>query len=156
VPAAFALYESMGVRQVKTGCVADAGDVRRLDENGVELHDWHDGQFQVDHHLRVLREAARHRISINAHEPLKDTGLRRTCPNWISRDGPQADWKTRPYDLVTEKRNVTAAATLDLARASSGGLPFGSGRSDGRNVPAVACVGLTCFPALMSVSLGRE
>ena len=78
MPAAFALYESMGVRQVKTGYVADAGDVRRLDENGVELHEWHDGQFQVDHHLRVLREAARHKISINTHEPVKDTGLRRT------------------------------------------------------------------------------
>ena len=61
--AAFALYESLGVRQVKTGYVADAGDVRRLDANGVELHEWHDGQFQVDHHLRVLREAAKHKIA---------------------------------------------------------------------------------------------
>jgi alpha-glucosidase len=39
----------------------------------------------------------------------------------IYRDGPQADWKTRPYDLVVEKRTVTAADTLDLALASSGG-----------------------------------
>ena len=39
----------------------------------------------------------------------------------IYRDGPQADWKTRPYDLVIEKRTVTAADTLDLALASSGG-----------------------------------
>ncbi len=36
MPAAFALYESVGVRQVKTGYVADAGDVRRIDDNGVE------------------------------------------------------------------------------------------------------------------------
>ena len=28
----------------------------------------------------------------------------------IYRDGPQADWKTRPYELVTEKRTVTAAS----------------------------------------------
>jgi alpha-glucosidase len=39
----------------------------------------------------------------------------------IYRDGPQADWKTRPYELVVEKRNVTAADTLELALASSGG-----------------------------------
>ena len=39
----------------------------------------------------------------------------------IYRDGPQADWKTRPHDLVVEKRNVTAADTLELALASSGG-----------------------------------
>ena len=56
--AAFDLYESVGVRQVKTGYVADAGDIRRIDDNGVELHEWHDGQFTVEHHLRVLREAA--------------------------------------------------------------------------------------------------
>jgi alpha-glucosidase len=39
----------------------------------------------------------------------------------IYRDGPQADWKTRPYELVIEKRTVTAADVLDLALASSGG-----------------------------------
>ena len=39
----------------------------------------------------------------------------------IYRDGPQADRKTRPYDLVIEQRTVTAADTLDLALASSGG-----------------------------------
>ncbi len=85
--AAFDLYEAMGVRQVKTGYVADAGDIKRTDENGVTHHEWHDGQFMVRHHLHVLREAARRHISINAHEPIKDTGLRRTYPNWISREG---------------------------------------------------------------------
>ena len=85
--AAFDLYESMGVRQIKTGYVADAGDIRRIDANGVELHEWHDGQFTVDHHLRLLQEAAKRKISINSHEPVKDTGLRRTYPNWLSREG---------------------------------------------------------------------
>ena len=39
----------------------------------------------------------------------------------IYRDGPQADWQTRPYDLVVEQRPVTAADTLELRLASSGG-----------------------------------
>ena len=39
------------------------------------------------HHLRVVEEAARRHIAINAHEPVKDTGLRRTYPNWVSREG---------------------------------------------------------------------
>ncbi|NJD32279.1 MAG: glycoside hydrolase family 97 protein [Gammaproteobacteria bacterium] len=85
--AALDLYESLGVRQVKTGYVADAGDIRRIDENGVELHEWHDGQYTVAHHIRLLKEAARRKISIIAHEPVKDTGLRRTYPNWLSREG---------------------------------------------------------------------
>jgi alpha-glucosidase len=98
--AAFALYESVGVRQVKTGYVADAGDIRRVDENGVEVHEWHDGQYTVGHHLRVLRAAAKHKISINSHEPVKDTGLRRTYPNWLAREGARGQeynaWGTPP------------------------------------------------------------
>jgi alpha-glucosidase len=98
--AAFDLYESVGVRQVKTGYVADAGDVRRIDANGVEIHEWHDGQYTVDHHLRQLREAAKRRISINTHEPVKDTGLRRTYPNWLAREGARGQeynaWGTPP------------------------------------------------------------
>jgi alpha-glucosidase len=85
--AAFDLYESAGVRQVKTGYVADAGDIRRVDEHGVEKHEWHDGQFTVNHHIRVLQQAAKRKISINTHEPVKDTGLRRTYPNWLAREG---------------------------------------------------------------------
>jgi alpha-glucosidase len=85
--AAFDLYESVGVRQVKTGYVADGGNIKRVDENGVVHHEWHDGQFTVGEYLRSVTEAAKRRISINTHEPIKDTGLRRTYPNWISREG---------------------------------------------------------------------
>ncbi|AWW75588.1 alpha-glucosidase [Erythrobacter sp. KY5] len=84
---AFALYAANGVREVKTGYVADAGDIVRYDENGVKQYEWHDSQFMVGHHLRAVEAAARHRISINAHEPVKDTGLRRTYPNWMTREG---------------------------------------------------------------------
>ena len=84
---AFDLYESVGVRQVKTGYVADGGDLRRVDADGITHHEWHDGQFGVNHFERVLKEAAKRRISINTHEPVKATGLRRTYPNWISREG---------------------------------------------------------------------
>ncbi len=84
---AFALYAQNGVREVKTGYVADAGDIVRYDESGVRQYEWHDSQFMVDHHIRVVEAAAEHQISINAHEPVKDTGLRRTYPNWMTREG---------------------------------------------------------------------
>jgi len=98
--AAFDLYEKVGVRQIKTGYVADAGDIRRVTDGGVEVHEWHDGQFTVNHHERLLVEAAKRRISINTHEPIKDTGLRRTYPNWLSREGARGQeynaWGTPP------------------------------------------------------------
>ena len=84
---AFDLYESVGVRQVKTGYVADGGGLQRVDSNGITHREWHDGQFAVNHFTRVLEEAAERKISINTHEPVKATGLRRTYPNWISREG---------------------------------------------------------------------
>jgi alpha-glucosidase len=39
----------------------------------------------------------------------------------IYRDGPQADWETRPYDLVVDERSVTAADVIELKLARSGG-----------------------------------
>ncbi len=86
--AAFARFARLGIDAVKTGYVCDAGQIERQDvAGGPVLREWHEGQFMSGHHLRVVEAAARHRIAINAHEPIKDTGLRRTYPNWISREG---------------------------------------------------------------------
>ena len=97
---AFALYAANGVREVKTGYVADAGDIVRYDEDGVLQYEWHDSQFMVGHHLRAVKAAAEQKISINAHEPVKDTGLRRTYPNWMTREGARGmefnAWGTPP------------------------------------------------------------
>lgn len=94
------LYASVGVRQIKTGYVADGGDFLRIDDNGNPQYEWHDGQFAAAHYLHVIEEAAKRRISINTHEPIKDTGLRRTYPNWISREGARGQefnaWGTPP------------------------------------------------------------
>jgi alpha-glucosidase len=85
---AFALFDTLGVDAVKTGYVCDAGQIERQDvANGPVIREWHEGQWMSNHHLRVVQGAAKHRVAINAHEPIKDTGLRRTYPNWISREG---------------------------------------------------------------------
>ena len=49
--------------------------------------EWFAGQYMVRHNLHVAEVAATHHIAIDAHEPVKDTGLRRTWPNMISREG---------------------------------------------------------------------
>jgi hypothetical protein len=41
----------------------------------------------VNHYQKVLEETAKMKIAVNAHEPIKDTGKRRTYPNAISREG---------------------------------------------------------------------
>ena len=84
---AYDLYERRGVRQVKTGYVADAGDMIFEGPKGQEVTAFHDGQENSNHHVRALKAAAKRKISLNAHEPIKDTGVRRTYPNAISREG---------------------------------------------------------------------
>jgi alpha-glucosidase len=74
---AMALYERVGVRAVKTGYVGDK----------TEHGHAHQSQFMVRHHRRVIETAARHGIMVNVHEPIKDTGERRTWPNMLSREG---------------------------------------------------------------------
>ncbi|RZJ04346.1 MAG: glycoside hydrolase family 97 protein [Brevundimonas sp.] len=84
---AFAQMERFGWHSVKTGYVADAGGARVKGLDGQATMAWHESQAMVQHHQRVVDAAARHHVAVNAHEPLKDTGLRRTYPNIISREG---------------------------------------------------------------------
>jgi alpha-glucosidase len=74
---AFDLYERLGIRAIKTGYVGD-----RTTEGHM-----HHGQYMVRHWRRVLEEAAMHDIMVNVHEPIKDTGERRTFPNMMTREG---------------------------------------------------------------------
>ncbi len=74
---AFELYKSLGVSSIKTGYVND---------KTAEGHA-HTGQFMVRHHRKVIETAAKYGITVNAHEPIMDTGERRTWPNMLSREG---------------------------------------------------------------------
>ncbi|MEO6264303.1 MAG: glycoside hydrolase family 97 protein [Luteimonas sp.] len=85
--AALDLYARLGIDAVKTGYVCDAGQIERKDGDGPVVREWHDGQWMSRHHLQVVTEAAKRHIAVNPHEPIKDTGLRRTYPNWIAREG---------------------------------------------------------------------
>ena len=85
--AAFDLDRRLGITTVKTGYVADAGGARVTGPDGQPTFAWHESQAMSRHHLAVVREAAERHVAINAHEPFKDTGLRRTYPNMISREG---------------------------------------------------------------------
>ncbi len=74
---AFSLYHSLGLDAVKTGYVTDTT---------AEGHS-HWSQFMVRHYRRVIEAAARYGIMLDVHEPLHDTGERRTYPNMMSREG---------------------------------------------------------------------
>lgn len=84
---AFALCEKLGIRAVKTGYVAGDPGIPRTDENGNVVKEWHHGQYMVRHYRKVVEAAARYHIMLDVHEPIKPTGIRRTYPNMMTREG---------------------------------------------------------------------
>ncbi len=74
---AYALMQSLGIHAVKTGYVGGI----------LPKGEYHHGQHMVNHYNNAVIKAANYQVAINAHEPIKATGLRRTYPNTISREG---------------------------------------------------------------------
>ncbi len=74
---AYQFYEDLGIHAIKTGY---AGGL-------VPKGEFHHGQYMVRHHQKVIETAAKHQLAIDAHEPIKATGLRRTYPNFMTREG---------------------------------------------------------------------
>ena len=74
---AFSMYEHLGLDAIKSGYVTD------LTSEG----DSHWGQVMVNHYRTVIQKAAAHHIMLDAHEPIHDTGERRTYPNMMAREG---------------------------------------------------------------------
>lgn len=74
---AYRLMERLGIHSVKTGYVGKI----------IPKGEYHHGQWMVNHYRKVLEQGAKYQVAINAHEPIKATGLRRTYPNAIAREG---------------------------------------------------------------------
>jgi alpha-glucosidase len=118
------LYKRLGVHAVKTGYVADAGGIQALGADGKIHFEWHQGQAMVNHHLKVVIEAAKRQIAVNPHEPVKDTGLRRTYPNWVSREGQRG----MEYNAWGDPKNPPEhEANLVYTRMLSGPMDFTPG-----------------------------
>jgi alpha-glucosidase len=118
------LYKRLGIHAVKTGYVADAGGIQALGDDGRIHFEWHQGQVMVNHHLKVVTEAARRQITVDPHEPVKDTGLRRTFPNWVSREGERG----MEYNAWGEPKNPPEhEANLIFTRMLSGPMDFTPG-----------------------------
>jgi alpha-glucosidase len=120
---AMRFYAKYGVHAVKTGYVKHAGDILDADGNG----EWFAGQFMVRHNLKVAETAAKYRIAIDAHEPVKDTGLRRTWPNMIAREGARG----QEYNAWGNPTNPPEHLTiLPFTRMLGGPMDFTPGIFD--------------------------
>ncbi|GGG49482.1 alpha-glucosidase [Croceivirga lutea] len=74
---AYQLMQKHGLHAVKSGYVGKI----------IPKGEYHHGQWMVNHYRKALEKAAEYKVAVNAHEPIKSTGLRRTLPNEISKEG---------------------------------------------------------------------
>ena len=148
---AFAFSRDHGQKIIKTGYVTDAGQIERVDADGTRRREWHEGQWMSNHHVRVVKAAAKYRLSIDAHEPIKDTGLRRTYPNMMSREGARG----MEYNAWPGGNPPEHEANLAFTRMLSGPMDFTPGvlsltGSEGRAINSTIAKQLALYVVLYS------
>ena len=96
--AAYALMNRLDMKAVKTGYVDFSMNYPAADTPGRPdtTYEWNYGQAYVRHYQRTVEAAARHRVSLNIHESVKDTGLRRTYPNLMTREAARGQEYNSP------------------------------------------------------------
>ena len=124
---ALAMYAELGVPAVKTGYVDFDRQIEHTDESGKEQHEWHYGQYMVRHDLKAIEAFARHKIMLNPHEPVKDTGLRRTWPHVMTREGARGQEYNSPGGGGNP---VDYTTILPFTRLLSGPMDFTPGIFD--------------------------
>lgn len=113
---AFALYNKVGIKSVKIGQVGSK----------LNMKEWHHGQFGVNYFRYVLKKAAEHHLTVFFHEPIKDTGERRTFPNMMSREGARG----QEYNAWSDGNPPNYLTILPFTRLLSGPMDFTAGVLD--------------------------
>ncbi|WP_417016284.1 glycoside hydrolase family 97 protein [Alistipes sp.] len=108
-------YAELGVHTLKTGY---AGGIK----GGYSHH----SQYGVQHYQRVVEMAARYGIMLDVHEPIKETGIRRTWPNMMTREGGRG----MEWNAWSEGNSSEYLCTLPYVRLLSGPMDYTPGIFD--------------------------
>jgi alpha-glucosidase len=119
----FAFAAKYGMKVVKTGYVTDAGQLERVDADGTKYREWLDGQWMTNHFVRVAETAYKHKVAFDSHEPVKGTGLHRTYPNWVAREGMRG----MEYNAWGGKNPPEHEANIVFTRMLEGPMDFTPG-----------------------------
>lgn len=112
----FALYKKLGIHTVKIGHVGSK----------LNMKEWHHGQFGVNYFRYVLKKAAEYNLAVFYHEPIKDTGERRTYPNMMAREAARG----QEYNAWSEGNPPNHVVILPFTRMLSGPMDYTPGVLD--------------------------
>ena len=118
---AYKYYASHGVHYIKPGYAGSMMITRGRKE-------FHHSQVGVNHYQRALEMAVKYHMMLDVHEPIKGTGIERTFPNMLTREG------ARGQEYEGGALSPSHATILPFTRLLAGGMDYTSGIFDVTNV----------------------
>ena len=117
---AYNYYATRGVHYIKTGYAGSSIVI-----NGHK--EYHHSQAGVNHYQKTVELAAKKHISLDIHEPIKGTGIERTWPNLLTREG------ARGQEYEGGALQPSHACYLPYTRLLAGGMDYTPGIFDIQN-----------------------
>ncbi|MBR3386111.1 glycoside hydrolase family 97 protein [Candidatus Saccharibacteria bacterium] len=114
---AYNYYAAHGIHYIKTGYSG-----AKMIING--RAEYHHSQLGVKHYQKTLELAARKKIMLDVHEPIKGTGIERTFPNLLTREG------ARGQEYESGSISPSHACILPFTRLLAGGMDYTPGVFD--------------------------
>ena len=114
---AYSYYLLNDIHYIKTGY---AGSMMTI--NGRK--EYHHSQLGVRHYQKTVELAAKKHICLDIHEPIKGTGIERTWPNLLSREG------ARGQEYEGGAISPSHACILPFTRLLAGGMDYTNGILD--------------------------
>ena len=121
-PAMDELYKMCADLGIKTVKVGYTGDVN-YDYEKKTYRQHHHGQYMVRHYKKMVQTAAKHKLLIVNHEPIKFTGEQRTYPNLMAREGARG----QEYNAWSEGNSPEHGVVLPFTRILGGPIDYTPG-----------------------------
>jgi hypothetical protein len=110
---AYRFMTAWGYHAVKTGYVGKI----------IPRGEHHDGQWMVQHYVRVAEKTAQYHVMLDAHEPVRPTGLQRTYPNWMACEAARGN----EYNAFSNGNAPDHETILPFTRLMGGPMDYTPG-----------------------------
>jgi hypothetical protein len=110
---AYKFMNKFGYPAVKTGYVGKI----------IPRGEHHDGQWMINHYERILQKAAKHNVTVDAHEAVRPTGLHRTYPNFVASEAGRGN----EYNAFSDGNPPEHETILPFTRLMGGPMDYTPG-----------------------------
>ncbi len=110
---AFRFMKQFNYPAVKTGYVGKI----------IPRGEHHDGQWMVNHYIRVAEKGLQYQVMVDVHEPPRPTGLHRTYPNWLASEAARGN----EYNAFSDGNAPEHETILPFTRLMGGPMDYTPG-----------------------------